>query len=77
MVIILYVLIGIGVIWALLSGLVAISEAWKYCMFVNNSSKFPPYVIGQIQGNLIAIFGIIIFCLPVWILLSILIAIKK
>jgi hypothetical protein len=77
MVIILYILIGIGVLWALLSGIVAISEAWKYCMIVNNSSKFIPYVFGQIQGNFIAVIGIIIFCIPVWLVLSIVIVTKN
>ncbi|NVO10560.1 MAG: hypothetical protein HXX16_11405 [Bacteroidales bacterium] len=66
-----YILIGIGALWALITGIAAISEAWRYCMIVGKSSKFFPHVFGQIAGNWIAVIGILVFCIPVWILLSI------
>jgi hypothetical protein len=71
------ILIGIGILWALITGVIAIVDAWKYCIIIRNSSKFLPYVFSQSAGNLFAILGILLFCIPVWIVLCIVIATKN
>ncbi len=70
-------LIGAIIFYTLISGLRAIVIAWKYCITIGSSAKFIPIVFNASGGNLWIILGLIILCIPVWILLSIIISIKK
>jgi hypothetical protein len=73
----LIVLIALTVLWAIISGIIAIVKTWQYCIAVGKSSVFLSYVFKQMGGNLITIIGITILCIPIWILLAIVIAVKK
>lgn len=75
--IVLLAIAGISVLIAIVSGLLAIVRTWVYCMAVRDSTKFLPYVFKQTSGEKTAIIGIVILCIPVWIVLSIIIGIKK
>jgi hypothetical protein len=70
-------LIALTILWAIISGIIAIVKTWRYCIMVGKSSVFLSYVFQQMGGNLITIIGIIILCIPIWILLSIVVAVKK
>ncbi|MDR2651184.1 MAG: hypothetical protein LBC68_02550 [Prevotellaceae bacterium] len=74
---ILIALIALTVLWAIISGIIAIVKTWRYCIMLGKSSVFLSYVFQQMGGNLITIIGIIILCIPIWILLSIVVAVKK
>ena len=74
------VIIVLGVvilIWTLVSGSISISRAWKRCMDEHDASHFMSYIWGGISGNLYAIGGIILLCLPVWLILKVLIGNKR
>jgi hypothetical protein len=73
----LIILIAIVVLWAIISGLIAIVKTWRYCVAIGDSSKFMSYVFKQTGGSWIVVIGIIILCIPIWIILSIVIASKK
>ena len=73
----LYVIIVIGVIWALVSGIIAISRAWRVSIAKGDASGFMSDVFSGIGGNWIAVLGIILLCFPVWLVLSIVVSGKK
>ena len=70
-------LIVIGVLWALISGIIAICNAWRTCIALGDSSHFMTIVLSEIGGNWIAVLGILLLCLPVWLILSIVLSGKN
>jgi hypothetical protein len=66
-------LIGGILLWTIISGIMSINYAWKECVADGDASRFMSYVFSTISGNWIAIIGILILCLPVWLILSLVI----
>lgn len=71
------IFVGGIVLYTLISGLRAIIITWKYCMAVGSSKEFFHYVMEGTGGNVFVILGILILCIPVYLILSLLIALKK
>jgi hypothetical protein len=70
-------LAAIVILWAIISGLIAIVRTWRYCVAVGSSSQFISYVFKQTGGSWVGVLGIIVLCIPIWIILSVVIAVKK
>jgi len=73
-------LIIVGVIivlWTLISGLNAIIITWQNCMAVGSTDGFFKDIWSGTGGNVILILGILLLCVPVYLILSIRISIKK
>ena len=75
--VVLIIVIGLGVLWALVSGTIAIVDSWRYCVAMGSAKPFFSNAVRGIGGNWIAVFGIVLLCLPVWLLLSIVISSKR
>ncbi|MDR2971636.1 MAG: FHA domain-containing protein [Bacteroidales bacterium] len=69
--VIISILVGSILIWTIISGILSISRAWKLCVAERSSSKFISHIFSTISGSWMGIFGIIILCMPVWLILSI------
>ncbi|MDR1198099.1 MAG: hypothetical protein LBK94_03675 [Prevotellaceae bacterium] len=71
------ILATIVVLWAIISGLIAIVRTWRYCIAMGSSSQFISYVFKQTGGSWVGVIGIIVLCIPIWIFLSAAVAVKK
>lgn len=69
-----WILIAISAIWTLIIGINAIAIAWKASRMMNTSSVFYAILNKTLEGNIITILIIYIISLPIWVLLSLIIA---
>lgn len=66
----LIIIIAIIVLYTLFTGLRAIIITWKNCMAVGSTKGFFSDIWNGSGGNIFLILGVLILCVPVYILLS-------
>ena len=71
------VLIGIILITTFVSGIISIRYAWLNAIAKGDASGFMGDVFSNIWGNWIAVIGILVLCLPVWLILSMVVNAKN
>lgn len=71
------IILVIAVAYTLLSGLAAIIETWNYCLAVGSTKGFFSYIFKASAGSVIVILGILLLCVPVYVILNIVIYVKK
>lgn len=73
----LIVLIVVIVLITLVSGLRAIIITWQNCVALGSTDGFFSDIWSGTGGNIIVILGLLLLCVPVYILLNIVISLKK